>query len=184
MDDASFGLSESLRVLHQAGIRHVLPWKAPERLDPSSFSPDWANILSKLPPTPRVILTYQELGSDLTGAGNQERSALWRRLFALLGLPKGSLGFLPYSFDDGPSSLVHVETFLRNVSSISPALVLVFDSREGNPLFDGPTLSQLPHSNTTQYRRYPGPDALIRMDEAQFKAFAASLLTDIKSSLA
>jgi len=184
MDDTSFGLSESLRVLHQAGIRHVLPGRQPWMHEGRFLAPDWDSILAKLPPSPRVILTYRQLGSDLTGAGDSERSALWRRLFALLGLPKGTLGFLPYCFDDCPSSLDHVETFFQHLSSISPAIVLIFDSCENHPLLHGHSRFPSTLNSPIRFKRYPSVDALMGMDETSFKAFSASLLTDLMRSIA
>ena len=81
------------------------PAKAPARADAqaqkASAPPDsrdypeaWRPLLERTNPAP-ILWTYAELGEDLAGRGDKERSACLRRLIGSLRLPKGSSAFWP-----------------------------------------------------------------------------------------
>ncbi len=54
----------------------------------------WRSLLERTNPAP-ILWTYAELGEDLAGRGDKERSACLRRLINSLRLPKGSSAFWP-----------------------------------------------------------------------------------------
>ena len=130
MADTSFALSADLFVLHQAGIRELLP--AGKMLEGEKFlgREPWAGFLAKAPPAPLMVWTYRELGADLSGRADPARGALWRELIKRLDLPRGSVAFWPFALPtDGGSDVVHKEPFLAGLARIAPKALVVFEER-------------------------------------------------------
>ena len=184
MDDAPFSLSEPLVVLHQAGIRHVLP--GPEvSLAPSLLSSEpWPQVLAKLPPRPACLWTYGELGSDLTGQSNPERGNLWRTLLKHLELPRGFVGFLPYCLPKDGGQELCLDHFGEALSAVCPQTVLLFDDDPANPLAHAfKAFPASPHSPDAQGQPRPAvtlvvapsPKALLELSPQELQAVAAGL---------
>ena len=74
----------------RSGKKH----NSPDRTLPDGLPEPWQEILSRTVSAP-IIWTYAELGDDLAGRGNQERSACLRYIIGSLNLPKGSSAFWP-----------------------------------------------------------------------------------------
>ena len=79
------------------------PVKAPARAQtqknsappaPRNYPEAWRPLLERTSPAP-ILWSYAELGEDLAGRGDKERSACLRRLIGSLQLPKGSSAFWP-----------------------------------------------------------------------------------------
>lgn len=66
----------------------------PEPDFPDLLPGPWQDILTRTEPSP-IIWTYSELGDDLTGHGDKERSACLRHIIRSLNLPKGTNAFWP-----------------------------------------------------------------------------------------
>jgi hypothetical protein len=143
VDDAPFALSADLFVLHQAGIRQLLPEQPalqsgpaviPRAVDSLLMVEPWATFLSKVPPNPCTVWTYKELGDDLTGNGNPARGALWREVIRLLDLPRGYVAFWPYCLRDDGGYTLQLDAFLEGLSNIAPKTLVVFDPVSDNPI--------------------------------------------------
>ncbi|WP_243310816.1 hypothetical protein [Fundidesulfovibrio agrisoli] len=150
MDDTTFALSGPFRVLHQAGIRYLLPGPPPQkRVDvpsgsapgqeatpsPSSvqevpFEAPWTDFLAKVPASPIFLFTYKALGADLAGGGSSERSALWRSIVGALSLPRGSVGFWPCLRPGTEDDPVPAPQFGEGLRRIAPRVLVDF-SAEG-----------------------------------------------------
>lgn len=69
----------------QKGTKGATPLEWPEA---------WQVLLARTSPAP-IVWTYAELGEDLSGNGDKDRSTYLRRLISSLQLPKGSSAFWP-----------------------------------------------------------------------------------------
>jgi hypothetical protein len=177
MDDASFGLSERSRVFHLAGIRHVLPPDAACGPDILAKEP-WPALLAKLPPSPKTIWTYPDLGQDLTGQASRERSGLWRRLIPALELPKGFVGFLPHCLPGDAAVADCSDHFLLAVSRLSPAVVVIFDENPGNALLAASRKQGGDAAQPIVFHVASSPETLLGLSDEAFAA-AAKLLADV-----
>lgn len=101
-------------------------------ISPPSVPADWLALRArKTPPHPRLVWTYPELAEDMSGRGSAERSRLWQRLIADLGLPRGSNAFWPLAPLTGqPSSPARCDPafFFFGISDMRPQTVLFFCS--------------------------------------------------------
>ena len=125
------------------------PVKAPARADAQAqkdSSPPvsrscpgaWRSLLERTNPAP-ILWTYAELGEDLAGRGDKERSACLRRLIGSLQLPKGSSAFWPACFfspdggEKAPASLDEEESapgvagsfFQAGLRHLAPRVVIM-----------------------------------------------------------
>lgn len=64
------------------------------RPSPDLWPEEWRTLLARTSPAP-LVWSYAELGEDLMGSGNKERSASLRKLIGSLQLPRGSSAFWP-----------------------------------------------------------------------------------------
>lgn len=163
MDDAPFALDAARLVLHQAGIRHLLPAQTARPEEGSLSREPWAGFMAKVPPAPLSIWTYSELGFDLTGHSEPARGNLWRSLIQLVGLPRGSVGFFPYSLPDSQGTSLHLECFFQAITSIVPLTIIIFDDNPGNELLQ--SLQHTPNilPATVTWHTAPSPDALLKL---------------------
>ena len=76
------------------GERSAKKQNGPAGALPDCLPEPWQAMLSRTAPAP-IIWTYAELGDDLAGRGDQERSACLRYIIGSLNLPKGSSAFWP-----------------------------------------------------------------------------------------
>ena len=133
---------ERLRVWQQAGVRYFFvesasPAETPSAdaaeprasLDPESWPAPWPGILARTPRRARILITYPELGLDLTGSSDPRRSALWRDLIRRLGLAgKGAVAFWPMAVPDAGRLVRHQDIFLAGLSLLAPGVVALFGS--------------------------------------------------------
>jgi len=113
-------------VLHQAGIRLLLPKGKPLAGEKYLSCEPWSTFLAKAPAAPLMVWTYHELGSDLSGRADPSRGALWRELIKLLELPRGSVAFWPFALPAGEEDVVLMEPFLAGLARIAPKVLVVF----------------------------------------------------------
>lgn len=98
----------------------------------------WQVLLARTNPAP-IVWTYAELGEDLSGNGDKERSACLRRLISSLRLPKGSSAFWPvrlapfvgedapasHEADNAPRSTGEAEFFQAGLQRLAPKVVIM-----------------------------------------------------------
>jgi len=135
VDDAAFALTADLFVLHQAGIRELLPAGKMLPGERHLGRAPWSGFLAKVPPAPMMVWTYRELGSDLCGRADPARGALWRELIKLLELPRGSVAFWPFALPaKGEGDEVWMEPFLAGLARIAPKALVVFGEEASPPI--------------------------------------------------
>ena len=81
-------------------------------------------LLGRTPAAP-VLWTYPELGADLTGGGDPQRSACLRGLIASLRLPKGTNCFWPLRLPEEEAAEA-AEQFLVGLEILRPNAVILF----------------------------------------------------------
>ncbi|MDR2161322.1 MAG: hypothetical protein LBO77_04185 [Desulfovibrio sp.] len=99
---------------------------------PEAASPAWRKALAAARAAP-LLWTYAELGQDLLGGGNRERSEGLREIIGKLRLAKGSSVFLPLTFeDDWPGLLLRASAppdavfFRQGLAQVNPKAVIFF----------------------------------------------------------
>ena len=182
MDDTTFTLNGPFRVLHQAGIRYLLPGTpsqksvdvpsepastqdvipAPSAVQAVPFVAPWTDFLAKVPASPIFLFTYKALGADLTGGGSTQRSALWRALIGSLSLPRGSVGFWPCLLPGSDQAETPGPQFAEGLRHIQPRILVEF-APEGEGGF---TRCSLKDANAAfglniSYFLAPSPDELL-----------------------
>ena len=95
--------------------------------DPTAWPAPWPDIFRKMPPTPRLVITYQALGLDMTGHADPRRSALWRRLIQALGLAgANAVAFWPYVLPESVDPHADMAIFLAGMQLLQPAMAAFF----------------------------------------------------------
>lgn len=131
MDLPPFELSESARTLRTAGVRLLLRSRsglAGTLLSGNlpTLSDSWSALLAKTPRNALCAWTYFDLGADLGGQANPERSALWRDLVSRLGLPRGSIAFWPYTHLQDGRTMASLGDFLVGLKTLKAKSLVVF----------------------------------------------------------
>jgi len=131
MDLPPFELSESARTLRTAGVRLLLrsgagPAGSLLSGNLPALSHSWSPLLAKTPRNALCVWTYFDLGADLGGQANQERSALWRDLVSRLGLPRGSIAFWPYTHLQDGRPMASFGDFLAGLKTLQARSLVVF----------------------------------------------------------
>lgn len=197
MDDTTFALSGPFRVLHQAGIRYLLPGPpaqpkpgeasappAPQEALPSPvseqaapFDAPWTDFLAKVPASPIFLFTYKALGADLTGGGSSQRSALWRSLIGALSLPRGSVGFWPCLDPGILDAEAPAAQFSEGLRRIAPRFLVEF-STEGEGGFTRCSLSEAnaAFGLNISYFLAPSPEELLLAGSEGCSTVASQLL--------
>jgi hypothetical protein len=176
VDDSSFGLSEHLRVLYHAGIRSILE-SDPEqnKVNLLSVSP-WTDFVSKLPVTAKSIWSYPDLVYDLTGRASQNRSVLWRTMIRTMDLPKGYIGFFPYTLPSDNVLVSYFDHFFEAVKSYVPTTIVIF----GDALFAEKLLSLISSSEAIAFPSHvvaaPSPEELCSFSSDELKRYSSKLL--------
>ncbi|GFK95366.1 hypothetical protein NNJEOMEG_03228 [Fundidesulfovibrio magnetotacticus] len=119
-------------------------------------TPPWPAILAKVPASARCVFTYADLGQDLTGSPSRERGQLWRRLIGLLGMPPGSVAFLPYRLPGSDDPRTAQTAFTHALRRIAPASVLAFTSSDSGLLQE--LLSRAGQGDSRSMRLFTAPD--------------------------
>jgi hypothetical protein len=95
--------------------------------DPDRWPLPWPTFFAKTPATPRLVITYRELGLDLTGQSDPRRRDLWRRLIGQSGLSgQGLVAFWPMAIPLAGALTDCPVQFACGVARLRPRLVAVF----------------------------------------------------------
>jgi hypothetical protein len=138
--DSLVNVPERLRIWQQAGVRYFYldPAAKPEPEptadeqpdpadDPAHWPPLWAQLLHKAPVRPRLVITYLELGFDLTGRSDPRRSSLWRALIRDLHLAgKGLVAFWPLALPEGETLVPRPDIFGAGLRRLGPDRLAIF----------------------------------------------------------
>jgi hypothetical protein len=165
--DSVLDVPERLRVWQQAGVHYFyLPEQADTTGDGVAEAPDpsyqaepdvsadlavwpdpWTAIFAKAPPRPRIVITYFELGLDLTGQADPRRGALWRKLIVDLGLSgKNTVAFWPVALPDENRLTPRIDIFLAGLARLSPGVLAVFGNKAAEVVTPHVTANQsIPH---------------------------------------
>jgi len=183
VDDSSFDLSEHLRVLYRSGIRSVLVSEPDPPMDALIWEPPWSNFISKLPVTAQSIWAYPDLFYDLTGKASQERGFLWRTMIRFMNLPKGFVGFFPYTLPVGNKFVTHMDQFSKVIFSYSPTSIIIF----GDDCFAEKFLSFLKSTSfnlsTLRLIVAPSPEELRKLSEDSLNKYSRELLSSVLSEI-
>jgi len=157
------------------------PVEAPSQpdSDPGSWPAPWPELLAKAPPAPRLVITYLDLGFDLTGHSEPRRSALWRTLIRDLGLAgRGLVAFWPLALPEGETLRPQPDIFLAGLRRLSPSRLAIFGS-------DAATLLSLPSAFFEESSLIgipcsilPDPGTLLEGDKEVWTHVLASLHRD------
>jgi hypothetical protein len=143
LHESLLDVPERLRVWQQAGVRYFylsgrqadpseqqsspLPNNAS---DPASWPDPWPVLFAKAPKRPRLVITYYELGFDLTGQADSHRRALWRDLIADLGLSgQNTVAFWPMALPNAETLSPRLDIFQAGLTLLSPGLLAVFGEK-------------------------------------------------------
>lgn len=139
--------------------------------DPVSWPKPWPGFLAKAPAHPRLVITYLELGYDLTGQADPRRGALWRRLITALGLSgQNAVAFWPLALPVDGRLVPELRLFLSGCLRLAPQRIAVF-GRDAAALFDVGLRAALPAAVVA----CADPAVLVAGDEEAF-AHAVSIL--------
>lgn len=97
----------------------------------------WDEYALKVKPGRALVWTYAELGQDLSGQGNAERSNLLKTLIAPLKLPPGSSNFWPYCSLANRNQAAEAELFLLGAKLLDPKFIIVFGESAFTNIFPG-----------------------------------------------
>jgi len=195
--DSLVNVPERLRVWQQAGVRYLYidpealpeaeasaapavmpPIEAPSQpeSDPATWPAPWPELLAKAPPAPRLVITYLDLGFDLTGRSEPRRSALWRALIRDLGLAgRGLVAFWPLALPEGETLRPQPDIFLAGLRRLSPDRLAIFGG-------DAATVLSLP-SGTFQEACLIGIPCSILPDPGTLLVGAKEVWTHVLATL-
>lgn len=178
MDHASFALRQQFVVLHQAGIRHLLP--GPEASAPDILSEEpWPALLEKIPQGAASIWTYEGLGQDLTGKPSAERRGMLGKLLGLMRLPKGYVGFLPFSLPGGSVQRLMIDHFMQALSLLHPSSVVYFGVEGGCPFQSSFGRPESSSALGCTLQLLPDLSVLLQMNEADLLSVSENLKSSI-----
>lgn len=141
------------------------------RDDPKTWREPWPALFAKAPPAPRLVLTYDSLGEDMTGHPDPRRGPMWRSLLGKCGLAgKGLVAFWPLRLprEDDPDYSLAV--FLSGLHLLRPALLAVFGQEPAK------RLGRLPEASVPCSLRFlPDPLVLLQGDKEVWDHVASIL---------
>jgi hypothetical protein len=141
------------------------------RDDPKTWREPWPGLFAKAPPAPRLVLTYDALGEDMTGQADPRRGPMWRSLLGKCGLVgKGLVAFWPLRLprEDDPDYSLAV--FLSGLRLLRPALLAVFGQEPAK------RLGRLPEASVPCSLRFlPDPLVLLQGDKEVWDHVASIL---------
>ncbi len=174
LHDSLLNVPERLRVWQQAGVRYLFVAEEPEEnvpllrddplgADPAAWPEPWPGHLAKAPSRPRLVITYVELGLDLTGRADPRRGNLWRTLIRDLGLAgQGGVAFWPVAVPQGEDLIFAPAFFRAGLARLSPRLVAVFGDKAAAALFpDGGDTAAACDLDGTACVVLPDPETLL-----------------------
>ena len=124
--------------------------------DPALWPDPWPALFAKAPARPRLVITYADLGYDLTGQADPRRGGLWRTLLRDLDLAgKNAVAFWPFALPTHTILTDSPRHFAAGISRLAPAVLAVFGplppavaaalGQTGQPM---PVIEQFPHPGT------------------------------------
>ena len=124
--------------------------------DPAQWSHPWPALFAKAPSRPRLVITYSDLGFDLTGQADPRRGGLWRTLLRDLNLVgKNAVAFWPFALPTNRLLTDYPDHFAAGIRLLAPVVLAVFGplppavatalQQTGHPL---PVIEQLPYPET------------------------------------
>lgn len=138
--------------------------------NPDRWPLPWPTFFAKTPPTPRLVITYRELGLDMAGQSEPRRRDLWRRLIADAGLAgKGLVAFWPLALPQGGALTEMPLHFACGVARLNPELVAVFGE------ISDPARQELAARTTSAVVVLPPPHALYNPDPEVWEHVIATL---------
>lgn len=138
--------------------------------NPDRWPLPWPTFFAKTPPTPRLVITYRELGLDMAGQSEPRRRDLWRRLIAEAGLAgKGLVAFWPLALPQGGALAEMPLHFACGVARLNPELVAVFGE------ISDPTRQELAARAASALVVLPPPHALYNPDPEVWEHVVATL---------
>jgi hypothetical protein len=138
--------------------------------NPDRWPLPWPTFFAKTPPTPRLVITYRELGLDMAGQSDPRRRDLWRRLIAQAGLAgKGLVAFWPLALPQGGALTEMPLHFACGVARLNPELVAVFGE------ISDPARQELAARATSAVVVLPPPHALYNPDPEVWEHVIATL---------
>jgi hypothetical protein len=163
--DSVLDVPERLRVWQQAGVHYFY---LPEQADadgvaardgvvqasapvipaaPDSWPDPWTAIFAKAPARPRIVITYFELGLDLTGKADPRRGGLWRKLIVDLGLSgKNTVAFWPVALPEEDHLTPRSDIFLAGLLRLAPGVLAIFGTQAAEVLTPCvPATQGIPH---------------------------------------
>ena len=138
--------------------------------NPDRWPLPWPTFFAKTPPSPRLVITYRELGLDMAGQSEPRRRDLWRRLIAQAGLAgKGLVAFWPLALPQGGALTEMPLHFACGVARLNPELVAVFGE------ISDPARQELSARATSAVVVLPPPHALYNPDPEVWEHVIATL---------
>ena len=138
--------------------------------NPDRWPLPWPTFFAKTPPTPRLVITYRELGLDMAGQSEPRRRDLWRRLIADAGLAgQGLVAFWPLALPQGGALIEMPLHFACGVARLNPELVAVFGE------ISDPARLELAARATSAVVVLPPPHALYNPDPEVWEHVIATL---------
>jgi hypothetical protein len=139
--------------------------------NPAEWPQPWADLFRRSPPAPRLVITYWELGFDLSGQADPRRSALWRRLIHDLGLAgQNAVTFWPIALPEHGDLQAAPAWFAAGLARFAPRVLAVFGDVAASRL---PALQDDPSG--TRRILLPEPSALFAADTEAWNHVLATL---------
>ena len=162
MDSAALHLDERLRPWHDAGLRFLYrEGDEPEEGEPREDIP-WDRIWERYEPTlaqsSATVWTYWDLGYDLGGRPNPQRSELFHAIRNALKWPRGTIAFWPMAYLWGGELFPNPDFFWRGVREAGARGVVCLGRRAFDALFPDENFSgQTFTHNNVRVLALPGP---------------------------
>lgn len=139
--------------------------------DPKTWREPWPALFAKAPPAPRLVLTYDGLGDDMTGNPDPRRGPMWRSLLGTCGLAgKGLVAFWPLRLPREEDPDYSLAVFLSGLRLLRPALLAVFGQEPAK------RLGRLPEASVPCSLRFlPDPLVLLQGDKEVWDHVASML---------
>jgi hypothetical protein len=182
--ESLLNVPQQLRVWQMSGVRYfylsepstVSSETVSAPTDPVDWDAPWSDILAKAPRHPALVLTYLDLGRDLTGQGDSRRSTLWRKLIHDLGWSgQNKIAFWPVALPDGQELNARPDLFLQGLRFFSPTAVAFFGHPSASRLMADPDPVALSAMTGLSCLILPDPDDLLRGDKEEWDAVLRQL---------
>lgn len=129
---------------------------------PGDWPAPWPALFAKAPARPRLVITYRELGLDLTGQADPRRGGLWRSLIRDLRLSgQNAVAFWPLALPRDGELVDAPEAFAAGLALFSPAVTAVFGPL---PPAVAEALAARDDTAGLVIRRLPHPEELLQGD--------------------